>query len=340
MPHAEENGILVYCDECVVDTKEKLKQGEEFDIKEFRVEWDVPFEIAYWQIDEKIEHDLPGGERIVIMPKGKNDSKGHVYLTLLDNVVSPGKATQIAESIVNDILFENFLMVGGENLRSSGVTFFEPLEINKEEIKGMTREVSKSLSGTFSVCAHFNALDVEQAFDVHQKRQKHERRDEMDRSVKWLLKGNGLSDPVDQFLMYWISFNVLYGCFVDWEKQHDRKSINSLLNSHPREKETVAQLLGKHSETIDILAKANLMDWREQTSYSQKLQKSLRTEDYRGQVKKVALCLYVVRNQIFHGGAGLTREPEFYNKCSSLLFDLLRMTIVSYAGISSKLNED
>lgn len=306
----------------------------------FQIEWDVPFEITYWQIDEAVEHSLPTGERIVITPKGKYDSEGHVFVTLLDEVISSAKATEVAKGIVNDIVLENFLLVTGQDLESGGVRILEPRPINKREVQGRRKEVSIQKTARYAICARFEASRIKEALMLHQQRQAHERSDEIYRSVKWLKKGYALSEPVDQFLMYWISFNVLYGFFSDWGKQTNRVSINNLLNNHPKDRETVTSLLSKHSEIIEALANSNLTDWYEQTSYGRKLQESLDTNDYRDQLKKTALCLYVVRNQIFHGGAGLKEELDFHSKCSSLLFDLVRMTIVSYASMSSNLNED
>ncbi|MCK4456287.1 MAG: hypothetical protein KAW39_00950 [Thermoplasmata archaeon] len=278
-----------------------------------------------------IEHTTPSGERIVLGPKGEHDSEGHVFLTLIDDVVDSAKAKRIAQEIVQDVLVENFLILDGRSLGSSGMSFSDPELVNEAEVENRKKTGYATLAGNVIICAPLDASRIRKAFTLHQRRFTLDKRDEIDRCVKWLKKGHSLSDPVDQFLMYWISFNVLYGLLSDRGKQTDRVSINELLNGHPREKESITHILNKHGETVDILAGAELTDWHERTSYSEKLQESLKTDNYRDQLKKVALCLYVVRNQVFHGGRGLLEARDFYIGCSSLLFDLLRTTITSYA---------
>ncbi|MFQ6061252.1 MAG: hypothetical protein ACE5KV_08200 [Thermoplasmata archaeon] len=299
----------------------------------FRIDWDVPFQITYWRVNEKIEHTTPSGERIVLGPKGDDDSEGHVFLTLIDDVVDSAKAKRIAQEVIRDVLVENFLLVDGRSLESSGMSFSDPELLNEVEVRNRRKTGHSTMAGNVVISAPVDAAAIRRAFELHQRRSSLDKRDEIDRCVKWLKKGHSLSDPVDRFLMYWISFNVLYGLFSDRGKRTDRRSINELLNGHPREKEDIAHILDRHGGIVDILAGAGLTDWHERTSYSERLRESLKTDNYRDQLKKVALCLYVVRNQIFHGGRGLLEDRDFYVGCSLLLFDLVRISVVSCAGL-------
>lgn len=105
----------------------------------FKIEWNVPFQITNWHVSEKVESETPTGESIVIGPKDKQDSEGHVFLTLIDSAVNQEKAKNAAREILQNVLIENFLLVDGRSFGSNGIDFLNPELVNKEEVKDLPK---------------------------------------------------------------------------------------------------------------------------------------------------------------------------------------------------------
>jgi len=109
----------------------------------------------------------------------------------------------------------------------------------------------------------------------------------------------------------------------------DRKAIKSLLNDYPK-KEKAKEILVKNKEFIEQLSEMGLTDWRGEKDYSASLKVAIASkEGYHAILVKVGQCLWIIRNQIFHGG----KKPgdlDFVSKASSLLRDILIRVIYDY----------
>jgi hypothetical protein len=238
-----------------------------------------------------------------------------------------------AREILRTSLLENFLLIDGRSLESGGMSLSEPIPLDRDKAQKGARTVSKGISTSFAVVAQFDTSKVIDAFELHRLRCNHKRRKDLDRCIELLHSGYGLSDPADKLESFWKSFNILYGCLENWERQSARSSINNLLNSYPREREVVNGILERHAGAMNELVNAELAEWNSGKSYSMELRDSLRTANYRSQLRWAILCVYLVRNEIVHKCESLEEKHPFYTQCSSFLFDLVRSILLSIFGL-------
>ncbi|HIH96378.1 MAG TPA: hypothetical protein HA348_02615 [Thermoplasmata archaeon] len=127
----------------------------------------------------------------------------------------------------------------------------------------------------------------------------------------------------DKFIMFWISFNALYGYNAKKNnvKVKDETQINILLNNFPNKqnKKTVVDLVNRHGDEIDELSNANLISWNGKNR-SEDLKKALNAQHNRNILKKTALCIYAVRNDLFHSGI----SPTSRESCTLILQDMIK----------------
>gem|GEM_PF-1157073 len=77
-----------------------------------------------------------------------------------------------------------------------------------------------------------------------------------------------------------------------------------------------------------------MTDWHGQKNYSDELNDLARKSDVRSTLRLVGLCLFVVRNQIFHGGNKPTDENEFLHRCQQLTESIYRESLCNSIGLT------
>ena len=129
-----------------------------------------------------------------------------------------------------------------------------------------------------------------------------------------------------------MTFNALYGHF-DPNKKGDIIAIKALINAHPRT-DRIKEIITKQDVAIKELALKGLTDWHDRKDYSDELKSRMGNSDVRSTLNSVALCLFAVRNQIFHGGKLPGEETNFLKDCKLLLELIYRECLCGYVGLT------
>ena len=111
-------------------------------------------------------------------------------------------------------------------------------------------------------------------------------------------------------------------------------AIKNLINEYPTNGEKIAEILASHKRTIETLGSRELKDWHNQKNYSEELRNLIGNQDVRRILMTVTLCLWVARNDIFHGGLVPTHEKDFIRECSQILERIYRECFCSYVGLA------
>jgi len=135
------------------------------------------------------------------------------------------------------------------------------------------------------------------------------------RVARWLWKGNSDADPYDEFLALWISFNVLYGPFV---QKSERLGIEAYLaQALPTEPDAEALLREVIPGDICTLGASGLplRTPKGPRPIANELQAALglpaAQQSRRGLVTLAFLVIYAVRCAIVHeGGVALPQDSE------------------------------
>jgi hypothetical protein len=108
----------------------------------------------------------------------------------------------------------------------------------------------------------------------------------------------------------------------------DTKAVKMLLNDYPKD---VDVIINKHNKIIDSLCQKNLTNQNGTKNYSDDLKQSMKsTTGNHRKMQHIGLCLWQVRNDIFHGGNTPKEERDFIKDCAYLLKDMFRSAMYSY----------
>jgi hypothetical protein len=155
-----------------------------------------------------------------------------------------------------------------------------------------------------------------------------ERQSIIRRCLFWLRKGAEATDDDDERFTYrWISLETLLAII---QKNSTEKRLLSIMLDNYLKKERANEIFEKNKTTIVELSKANLIGLHEY-KYSEKLKKILEKQqsDFKAIMVEVTLCIYEVRNRIFHKGEIM----PLITGCNSLLKDLVREILLDILGL-------
>lgn len=108
-------------------------------------------------------------------------------------------------------------------------------------------------------------------------------------------------------------------------------AVNMLLNDYPKDVDVILKIIKKHKKTINLLCQKNLTNQNGTKNYSNDLKQSIKsTTDNHRKMQHIGLCLWQVRNDIFHGGTTPEEERIFIENCAYLLKDMFRSAMYSY----------
>lgn len=162
------------------------------------------------------------------------------------------------------------------------------------------------------------------------------------RWFRWSLGGEvNARDPFFQFLAVWVAFNGLYSWAYGasrrdrwWDRLHDIRSRNgSTGGGKPGDKEKVRLFATeKKARELHLLLLKTDGDYKEAVSYlmarppenPENPEKSPRIDDA-GEFEQVLLCVYQVRNNLFHGGKMLdsSRDRRIVRRSFTIISKIL-----------------
>ena len=288
--------------------------------------WQAQFKVPHIRFDAKRTYDI-SGYKLTLAPVDANSSEGCLLFTMQADTVDAERAKAIAQEWIDRNLVDPCLVVLGSNLRPE---ILRPVLVNESELKALPRTLHEAMGIGVCLCLPLAITRVEKPLALRDKLELHPQKRSLERSLRWFRKANDSDDDVDMFVTLWVAFNSFYSMFA--EKKGDKTAIKTLLDSHPGA-ERIKEIIATHRTIIEALASKKLTDWHETTDYSEQLRASLGGHDVRGTLQKVGLCLWVVRNEVFHGGTAPNQDLGFLRGCSELLKRIYRECFCSFLGL-------
>lgn len=290
----------------MMETKYKLK---------FELGPPAPFNIG-----KEMRITFSDGSQIKLYPqeKPKDSNKGAIIFEL--DRPDRELAEKTGKDKVNE--FFNSMLITKENFEQLAATTFSVLKCARGG-----ESLSFGIKPRFIVPVEENELESAQKLIETIYTFPIPRRHIILRSLRWFRRGaEGNSE--DRFIYRWISFDLLLALL-------EKKGISTpkLIPEFIQilKTETAKQIFLKHEETIKKLSMANLIGWTG-VERSNELLKLLQRQkpNLKDVLTKTMLCIYEVRNTLFHKGEVL----ETINQSSALLRDVFRESLKTYVESS------
>lgn len=279
---------------------------------------------TYYDITSDIEILFSDGSKVQLFPS-RRTNKGAIIFE--KDTLDQGIAESEGKSRVNR--FVNFFIVLS-NTDSFALRFpNKPELLNAESFKDKIKTGYAHFGVTVDIVAS-NPLDKDKitaAGTLMQRvsRLSNEEQDAVSRPVFWLRRAAEVSGE-ERFVYRWISLEAL--CAVPQNTYSStQKMLNILLNSYLTTG-TAQDIYTRNKGTIEELARANLTGIRG-PNRSVDLKEILENgANPKAIVSKVALCVFEVRNSLFHKGEVLS----LVSGCNFLLRDIVSKTLIDVIG--------
>jgi len=290
--------------------------------------WNLTFDIRYTRLDNERRFENSPYD-LMLRPIDENNSQGELTFEIEADTIDTEEAKAIGKAWVQSNLIDSYLMALGEVLKPE---FRDPTLLNASELGSIATTGHHDTAVSVAVRAAPPVADFERAFELRRRLVAHSHREQLERSIRWFSKVRDSYDIIDQFVAQWIAFNVLYDLF-NVSRQSDTSAINNLINAHPHTA-MINQILADYNNTIAALASQGLTSRDGQRNYSNELKNLIGGQDVRSTLKAIGLCLWRVRNDIFHGGATSDQDRNFTRQCLLLLETIYRNCFCEYLGLA------
>ena len=219
--------------------------------------------------------------------------------------------------------------------------YFQPINIviitkpflrNREELERAGMNLLKPLIKVLTV-RHISVNkgdSLQEALTFYDQRVHLETKDDaVLRISRWLEFCESASGEVEKFRILWSAFNSLFTVYADFkeksgknEKEKIKISIGGLITSEEA-KDIITQLA--QQKTIDKLIAFNIVsDYGDAFSTHLETDAKSNNPDYLLVLKKAALCVYGIRNEIFHDGPRVDDIEEKATVARELLDPVIR----------------
>lgn len=299
--------------------------------------WDLEFKIPFMQLSAEAKLDVSvydlwrpqpdtSFDQLSLTPLNAHSSRGRLRFTMGGDTIDIEKARTYGSKWVQRNLVDMYLVVNGRDLKPE---FGEPTLVNRKDLGPLPTAQRQSYATDMAQVGSLDLSDVEKSLAMVDTLRRDTNKDTLLRSLRWLRKASRSSEVVDRFVMLWIAFNVFYRA-LDQHETAEKTAIKNLIMRYPSI-EKIRKILASHDATVKTLASKDLWDQRRHTNYSANLMSVIEAEaDPRIILQNVCLCLYMVRNRIFHGGAKPRRDTDFVKACSELLMRIYRECFRNY----------
>ena len=296
-----------------------------------KAKYELEFELrplAPFDIKKEIRTTFSDGSQIKLYPneKSKGLNKGAIIFEI--DRPNPDFADRIGKDRINRFL--DCMLITKENFEQlAAVRFLRLKFLNPEQIPGgkVDQRIGFTINAIFTASLEENELEsVKQLMEIIDTLPIL-RREIILRSLRWIRSGAEASSE-DRFIYRWISFELLLA-LLEKKGMSTPKLIPEFIKI--LKTETAKQIFLNHEETIKKLSMANLIGWKG-AERSKDLLELLqrRKHNLKAILTKTMLCIYEVRNTLFHKGEVL----ETINQSSALLRDVFRESLKTYVESS------
>jgi len=291
-------------------------------LKKAKYKLDFEVEVGF-DIGRAMEVSLQDGSKIEIYEsKGLNHGTIFFETHVPDETIARNEGQQKVEQ------FFNCMLIAIDRLENMKAISFpqKPELLNPEDFEGVIKTGYANYSVRVDLVHRLEQTTLEPVSKLLTElyRLPQSEQDIIFRSLRWFRKASETSGE-DRFIFRWVSFEALLGLLN--KDIGTQGLINEFINTY-LERQTIQEILQKHKTIIERLSKANLRSWQGKL-YSKPLQDSLeKGHDVKSILQKAALCVYQVRNDLFHKGAVI----QLMEDSGSLLRDIIRECLKSYVS--------
>lgn len=289
--------------------------------------WRLAFTIPYVQLNTPRTFTDSGWE-LALSPIGANNFGAELSFQMTSNTIDTTKAKTYGMEWVQTNLIDSYLLAFGKMLKPE---FSDPVLLNESELTAVPRTGYATTSTSAAISLSLPIADVEKSLEFSRRLNAHSHKEQLERSVRWFRKARNSDGPIDQFVTQWIAFNILYNLFNP-SKKGDKYAINQLLAKHPSTTK-IKLILSDCAGAIGSLASQRLTDWHGLKDYSSELKKNSQKQKVRETLMTTGLCLWVVRNDVFHGGTTPSQNTNLTCEYSQLLDRIYRDCFCGYIGL-------
>jgi hypothetical protein len=287
----------------------------------FRVE-------AGFDLDKEARFDLSDDASIIMHPT-KAMNLGTILYEIDEPNITKGRTEgkRRVEQFFTSLLYTNDFLDG-----LASVAFPEDPQLTNPEDFEETKTRSSEITADDFIVAGLNQIEVAGTVNLLRDidRLDPDKRGIVDRSMRWFRRASETCGE-DRFVCRWISYEALLGLPELMGLQGRKRSgtaraklSNTFINDC-LETNTVRAILEKHSGTILALADAGLEGYSGET-FSADLKSVLKGSHKKAILQRVLLCVYEVRNSLFHKGQAL----GLIDNSSLLLRDIVRGCLRDY----------
>lgn len=276
--------------------------------------YELEFELgppAPFDIRKEMRITFSDGSQIKLYPreKSKDSNKGAIIFDCPD----PDFAERIGKGKVNRFL--NCMLIIKENFEQLAAVNFSPLTFPGGQ------RFSFTIKPRLTVPVEENELESVKKLMETIDTLPDPRKEIILRSLRWFRRG-AEANSEDRFIYRWISFDLLLA-LLGKKGTSTPNLIPEFIHKYMKT-ETAKLIFHKHKPTIKKLSMANLIGWK-RAERSKELLALLRRQkhDLKAILTKTMLCIYEVRNTLFHKGEVL----ETINQSSALLRDVFRESL-------------
>lgn len=282
-----------------------------------------------FRLDKRIEIPISGSSTIILdkidNPTLKDQNRGSLIFQV--DTLDYYRAKEIGMKQIEDFL--NLLIVISK-IEIPPATFAdEPILLNPEKFEGQKKTPFKSFTVSGSAIAIFDDVWAEKTITLinQAKRLRDEQKQAIIDSFFWLRKTTTAKSDSENFVYRWISLEVLCGILVGKTRDTTIHRINSLMDKMANE--SAQGVFENHKKVICELAEENLIG-KGNKQRSEELKQTMdaldKNPDYKEVIKKTALCIYEVRNRLFHRGM----KVSLVEKSNPILKDLILKTLEDF----------
>ena len=219
-----------------------------------------------------------------------------------------------------------------EHFQTISITTLNKEWLNREEIKKTGAKVTRPYEQVFglSVSSTNKGNSLGEALNFYSQRTHLEiKNDAVLRTASWLEKYESTPKEIEKFRTLWPAFNTLFTVYAHFrgksgkkEKEKIRLSIGGLI-SPDEARDLIKQ--ANQKKTIDSLISFNIVsDYGDAFSENLKTDAKSPNPDYLLVLKKAVLCVYGIRNEIFHDGPRVDDIEEKATVARDLLAPVIR----------------
>lgn len=275
-----------------------------------------------YEIKQDIETEMNENSKIILYASATTNRGSVIFLKdTLDERQAMAEGISTITAFVNSLL----MLMNRENM--AALRFGKLELLNPDEFEGQTRTLSKSFSVDCVIVAPLNGDNLKKMAKVAKKlnRLNAGTQEIVLRTLAWLRKAAETSGE-EKFIYRWISLEAL--CGMAATTSSTPKMLNDLI-SHYLKMDTAKAVFERNNQTIDDLAKSNIAGWHNRKPSADLVAAINKGENRKVLLCRAVLCVYEVRNGLFHKG-DLSR---LLDGCSQFLRDLTNSILTDILSI-------